>query len=1538
MQTAVVPTTLNNAAYWSTSPAWTCVQGLVIVALIASDFSLSWMLSRRAAVNDAKILRRHLDAYSAAISEYLVEETTPTPEAATKQKMESFGGRHVDLENGDGSAGSGFWSTENAQGIGSALLLSPAMPSMVATLRDGMWKWIPYSLLVPDDLVVLSDSSPFLQVPSSPTNAPQVGDAKIFESVAMDPQPTAASSEAGGAEDGGKLAPKAFPPPLPPNAVRMLRLCKSSLYLVREAPLRRILRFRDSATFDETDSAESNPQRNPTVFRAQLQLWLRFERWVCLSCALVAVVLGIVQFVTRDTAAGAGGSTAGLWGRLFLLQPATVALLCLPVARPFLFHALNLLQLSFILRTTRQDVDVGTSESTGWDVDSSNEGASKRAGNRASRGTESHSNSQPESGLREPPSVVKAPSLAQHFFSLLMHGQPATSAGPQTHLNGSCLRGTCSDAFSLADRLGSLTVFTCINLGVISESPPRGVVNGSIRKYIDQLCVITPRHSKNSKNQTSPRGYGNPASVPYHFGLTVLDLQPDNDREDEWQTRSRKRLESRSLSTANIFTGSIYKGQYIGTKGGPGAAAPEPIGRLAARNNTASLPQPPGGIKFQDSNWRKHLSSLKPLGLSALVHSNPGRSRGTSEPGPMSAAAPPGATNRQYFAAAPDFAPQRLLLVPYITRSSLHLEELAAAIGFSMNDLHNYLRHHSSVCVIDDEDSHEDLGGVPSQRPHREKHATTAPTNPHVSSSTTKTAAPADGHDAAGTLSSAGDSGVGAATNSTTTGLPPRMVRRTGKRRSTARLRESAATIAHLHKPLLCNHVMQDIRYFPNSFLSPYQCFLAGDAMAVIRRCARFWDGTSAENSLTPALVQRLREQCSQWAAEGRNITAFGYTPTPVPDRSASQKAVPFASEQADQVSSHATTADIGNTPTSKAQEKFIRGLMLNALSPAATGTLSSSFLSSDIITATDCTHTPKRQHEVGGGLIAGGGNIDALAVPYQDWPKLLFRNTQTGVPGMDGASVPDTPGSPSFPEDACNGGSKSTVYLSYFTRYSPGRLSPSSSFASTGSVSSHGGDSGEHPTRLRRRPSTTARAKAATATAPHVPGEGARSGVFLGLTAAIPRLKPGIQSSIDEMTECGIRFVFFANGSFKRTKALVAKMGLDTGWNSSVSLQAPGAVVDGGGSKGGEDGWENKARMPRGIKEIREHLVKVDDVPLLVPLFTDCTPKAVQEMIGIHQENGAVVGVLGSSFHASNARIFSQSDLSIAVDFMEYAREGVAQGSGPDVSRIRLPSRAAAASFSVQRAVLGFTQAINTMQCTLRLPSMASADAMVHLIAEGRRLQRNAQQALFFALGFQLLLAFAYLLVLLLASPVDLLPAGSVMWLSLAVVPAIAIAMQWTEAEEVEMTKKRMPRLRPGEYGWDTRKALEEPGRIACYFLLRAFPTALFAVCVFIVALIESDSPIQYESNGSAVPMSNEIARDLVLWRMDTLPLGTQWATHSCVLAQNMAALVFALCAARLSLNAMHRNQSIFRGCKRRVRDEEVRPPVGVALLAQRS
>ena len=49
------------------------------------------------------------------------------------------------------------------------------------------------------------------------------------------------------------------------------------------------------------------------------------------------------------------------------------------------------------------------------------------------------------------------------------------------------------------------------------------------------------------------------------------------------------------------------------------------------------------------------------------------------------------------------------------------------------------------------------------------------------------------------------------------------------------------------------------------------------------------------------------------------------------------------------------------------------------------------------------------------------------------------------------------------------------------------------------------------------------------------------------------------------------------------------------------------------------------KRRGAHGIPAIRHHLKTVDDVPLLVSIFTDSTPSNVCDMMRIMQENGDV-------------------------------------------------------------------------------------------------------------------------------------------------------------------------------------------------------------------------------------------------------------------------------------------------------------------------
>lgn len=76
-----------------------------------------------------------------------------------------------------------------------------------------------------------------------------------------------------------------------------------------------------------------------------------------------------------------------------------------------------------------------------------------------------------------------------------------------------------------------------------------------------------------------------------------------------------------------------------------------------------------------------------------------------------------------------------------------------------------------------------------------------------------------------------------------------------------------------------------------------------------------------------------------------------------------------------------------------------------------------------------------------------------------------------------------------------------------------------------------------------------------------------------------------------------------------------------------------------------------SQAKLPRGIKNIRPHLENVDNVPLLVSLFTDCSADATCEMLNIMQSYGEIVICIGSSASSANADTFLQADCSIAIE-----------------------------------------------------------------------------------------------------------------------------------------------------------------------------------------------------------------------------------------------------------------------------------------------
>jgi hypothetical protein len=75
--------------------------------------------------------------------------------------------------------------------------------------------------------------------------------------------------------------------------------------------------------------------------------------------------------------------------------------------------------------------------------------------------------------------------------------------------------------------------------------------------------------------------------------------------------------------------------------------------------------------------------------------------------------------------------------------------------------------------------------------------------------------------------------------------------------------------------------------------------------------------------------------------------------------------------------------------------------------------------------------------------------------------------------------------------------------------------------------------------------------------------------------------------------------------------------MGIDVAWNCAISLRPlesgendPHRMVSNYGD------WDKNARLPHGVRDVRIHIEEVDNVPLLVSLFTDATKTTTKEMV----------------------------------------------------------------------------------------------------------------------------------------------------------------------------------------------------------------------------------------------------------------------------------------------------------------------------------
>jgi hypothetical protein len=122
---------------------------------------------------------------------------------------------------------------------------------------------------------------------------------------------------------------------------------------------------------------------------------------------------------------------------------------------------------------------------------------------------------------------------------------------------------------------------------------------------------------------------------------------------------------------------------------------------------------------------------------------------------------------------------------------------------------------------------------------------------------------------------------------------------------------------------------------------------------------------------------------------------------------------------------------------------------------------------------------------------------------------------------------------------------------------------------------------------------------------------------IFLGVLGSLVVPRREIQNLLPTLSDAGVRFVYFSPRNMRRQKELASQMGIDVAWNCAISLRPL--------ESGEEDphrmvsnyaDWDVNAKLPHGVDDVRKHLEEVDNVPLLVSLYTDVTKERTTEMV----------------------------------------------------------------------------------------------------------------------------------------------------------------------------------------------------------------------------------------------------------------------------------------------------------------------------------
>lgn len=263
---------------------------------------------------------------------------------------------------------------------------------------------------------------------------------------------------------------------------------------------------------------------------------------------------------------------------------------------------------------------------------------------------------------------------------------------------------------------------------------------------------------------------------------------------------------------------------------------------------------------------------------------------------------------------------------------------------------------------------------------------------------------------------------------------------------------------------------------------------------------------------------------------------------------------------------------------------------------------------------------------------------------------------------------------------------------------------------------------------------------------------------------------------------------------------------------------------------------WDVHARMPHGVRAIRKHLAEVDNVPLLVSLYTDSTPSSIKEIVQVFKEYGEVVLTIGSSHRLTNRDLFYESDLACGVSMLPGEQKAI-----PSHEISAISSLPTTGSSNLCRADLLLTFRLISLNSSslLQIPCPMSTDVLddnhhqvdlssqldfstiLEAVRVGRSFVLNAMQCL--AVICICIVSLALVPIVALLVPLSLtpfIPLPLLLVFLFFYIPIIGLSILFTKVNAQDSVMKNTPRKRNG-----IRKPKDE-------FRFKSF---MFARCLFV-------------------------------------------------------------------------------------------------------